>query len=91
MLFLQVDKLKKQQLIELYEHEEAEASALFNLILGNIELYNRKLSSLDLTRHLIEGMTGSDEFSEWDSKFKARVPMKLDTLKERPVSIFFFN
>ena len=67
--------------MDLYDQQEAEASTLFNMILVNIELYNRKLSSLEMTRHLIEGMTGPDEFNNWDEKYEARVAMKLDTVQ----------
>ena len=73
--------MKKQQLMDLYDQQEAEVSMLFNMLLMNIELYNRKLSSLEMTRDLIEGMTGPDELNNWDGKYEARMHMRLDTVQ----------
>ena len=50
--------------MDLYDQQEVEASMLFNMLLTNIELHNRKLSSLEITRDLIEGITGPDEFND---------------------------
>ena len=73
--------MKKQQLMDLYDQQEAEASTLFSMLLTNIELYNRKLSSLEMTRDLIEGMTRLDGFNDWDGKYEVRMHMRLDTVQ----------
>ena len=81
--------MKKQQLMDLYDQQEAEASTLSNMLLMNIELYNRKLSSLEMTRDLIEGMTGPDEFYDCDGKYEGRMHMRLDTVQQL-VSIYIY-
>ena len=76
--------------MDLYDRQEAEASTLYNMLLTNIKLYNRKLGSLEMTRELIEGMSGRDEFNGWDGMYIARRHLKLDIV-EGPVSMLLFN
>ena len=52
--------------MHLYDHQEAEASTLYNMICTNLELYNQKLATLQNTREMIENISNSDEFNEWD-------------------------
>ena len=66
--------------MDLYGRQEAEASTLYNMLLTNIK-YNRKLGILEMTRELIEGMSGPDEFNEWDRMY----------IVEGLVSIHLFN
>ena len=40
-----------------------------------------------MTGDVIQDFTGADEFIEWDMKFQARIPLKIDTV-QIPVSIF---
>ena len=78
--------------MNVYDQQEAEASDLYNAICANIELYNKKITTLNITRDIIQKFTGVDEFIEWDMKFQARIPLKIDTV-QIPVSIFspFFS
>ena len=76
--------------MDLHDRQEAEASTLYTMLLTNIELYKRKLGSLEMTRELTEGMCGPDEFNEWDEKYIARKHLKLDIV-EGLVSILLFN
>ena len=64
--------------MELYDHEEAETSTLYNMLLTNLELYNRKLLTLERTRDVIEGMTGAEDFNKWDGMYMARKVLKLE-------------
>ena len=73
--------------MSVYDWQEAEASDLYNAICANIELYNRKITTLNMTKDIIRDFTGPDEFIEWDMKFQARIPLTIDTVKI-PVSIF---
>ena len=40
-----------------------------------------------MTRDIIQDFMVADEFIEWDMKFQARIPLKIDTV-QIPVSIF---
>ena len=73
--------------MSVYDQQEAEASGLYNAICANIELYNRKITTLNMTRDIIQDFTGPDEFIEWEMKFQARIPLTVDTV-QIPVSIF---
>ena len=42
---------------------------------------------LNMTRDIRQDFTGAEEFIEWDMKFQARIPLKIDTV-QIPVSIF---
>ena len=75
--------------MSVYDQQEAEASDLYNAICANIELYNRKITTLNMTRDIIQDFTGPDEFIEWDMKFQARIPLTIDTVQIL-VSIFPF-
>ena len=55
--------------MSVYDQQEAEASDLYNAICANIELYNRNITTLNMTRDIIQDFTGPDEFIEWDMKF----------------------
>ena len=70
--------------MNVYDQQEVEASDLYNVICANIELYNKRVTTLNMTRDIIQDFMGADEFIEWDMKFQARIPLKIDT-----VSIFF--
>ena len=56
----------------------------------NLELYNRKLETLEQTRDLIEQMTPVDEFNEWDALYTAQKELKLDVVDQRVSIIFIF-
>ena len=73
--------------MNVYDQQEAEASDLYNAICANIELYNNKITTLNMTRDIIQDFTGADEFIEWDMKFQARITLKIDTVQIL-VSIF---
>ena len=74
--------------MDVYDQQEVEASDLYNVICANIELYNKKITMLNMTRGIIQDFTGEDEFIKWDMKFQARIPLKIDTV-QITVSIFF--
>ena len=74
--------------MNVYDQQEAEASDLYNIICANIELYNKTITTLNMTRDIIQDFMEADEFIEWDMKFQARIPLKIDTV-QIPVSIFF--
>ena len=75
--------------MELYNHQEAEASALYKMLCTNLELYNRKLTTLERTRDIIKGMSEVVEFYEWDSMYVARKALKLNVIKLH-ISIILF-
>ena len=74
--------------MNVYDQQEAEASDLYNVICANIELYNKKITMLNMTRDIIQDFMGVDEFIEWDMKFQARILLKIDTVQIL-ASIFF--
>ena len=74
--------------MNVYDQQGVEASDLYNIICANIELYNKKITTLNMTRDIIQDFMGADEFIEWDMKFQARIPLKIDTVQIM-VSIFF--
>ena len=74
-------------MMSVYDQQEAETSDLYNIICANIELYNRKITTLNMTRDIIQDFTGPDEFNEWDIKFQARILLMIDTV-QMLVSIF---
>ena len=74
--------------MNVYDQQEVEASDLYNVICANIELYNKKITTLNMTRDIMQDFTGADEFIERDMKFQARIPLKIDTV-QITVSIFF--
>ena len=47
----------------------------------------KKITTLNITRDIIQDFTGPDEFNEWDKKFQARIPLTTDTVQIL-VSIF---
>ena len=73
--------------MSVYDQQEAEASDLYNTICANVELYNRKITTLNMTRDIIQDFIGPDEFIEWDMKFQARIPLMIGTVQIL-VSIF---
>ena len=73
--------------MNVYDQQEVEASDLYNVICANIELYNKKITTLNMTRDIIQDFTGADEFIKWDMKFQARTLLKIDTVQIM-VSIF---
>ena len=77
--------------MQLYDCQEAKASTLYNMICPNLELYNRKLSTLQSTREMIENISNPDEFNEWDEMYAARKMLKLDILEPHVSIIDIFN
>ena len=67
--------------MHLYDHQEAEASTLYDMICTNLELYNRKLTTLQNTREMIENISNSDEFNEWDGMYTARKMLDLNIIE----------
>ena len=67
--------------MHLYDHQEAEASTLYNMICTNLELYNQKLATLQNTREMIENISNSDEFNEWDGIYTARKMLHLNIIE----------
>ena len=67
--------------MHLYDPQEAEASTLFNMICTNLELYNQKLATLQNTREMIENISNSDEFNEWDGMYTARKMLDLNIIE----------
>ena len=57
---------------DIYAREEAEASTIFNMLGMNLELYNQKLKTLQQTRDLLEQITPSNEFNDWDLQYVAQ-------------------
>ena len=76
--------------MNVYDQQEAEASDLYNAICANIVLYNKKITMLNMTRDIIQDFTGADEFIEWDMKFQARIPLKIDTTDTGKYIFLFF-
>ena len=73
--------------MNVYDQQEVEVSDLYNTICANIELYNKNITKLNMSRDIIQDFTGVDEFIKWDMKFQARILLKIDTV-QIPVSIF---
>ena len=67
--------------MHLYDHQETEASTLYNMICTNLELYNRKLATLQNTREMIENISNSDESNEWDGMYTARKMLDLNIIE----------
>ena len=67
--------------MHLYECQEAEASTLYDMICTNLELYNQKLTTLQNTREMIENISNSDEFNEWDGMYTARKMLDLNIIE----------
>ena len=67
--------------MELNECQKAEGSTLYNMLCTNLELYSRKLSTLQSTRGMIEDISKPDEFNEWDGMYMIRKALKLDIIK----------
>ena len=65
--------------MHLYDCQEAEASTLYNMICTNLELYNRKLATLQNTREI--NISNSDEFNEWDGMYTARKMLDLNIIE----------
>ena len=80
----------KEELKTIYSCEEAEASTIYNLLMTNLELYNRKLKTLEKTKDLIEQMTPADEFNEWDCLYIAQKELKLDVVDQGVSIIHYF-
>ena len=76
--------------MNVYDQQEVEASDLYNVICANIELYNKKITMLNMTRDITQDFKGVDEFIEWDMKLQARISLKIDTV-QTPVPFFFFK
>ena len=85
---MQGNQEMQNELKAMYDMGEAEASELFNMIMANVQLYNRKLSSLSKTRVLIEGIMNTDEFNDWDKQYLVRKWLKVDIVDATSVSIF---
>ena len=74
---------------DIYAREEAEASVIFNMLRMNLELYNRKLKTLQQTRDLLEQITPSNEFNDWDLQYVAWKELTL-SVEDTQVSIILF-
>ena len=74
---------------DIYAREEAEASTIFNMLRMNLELYNRKLKTLQQTRDLLEQITPSNEFNDWDLQYVAWKELTL-SVEDAQVSIILF-
>ena len=74
---------------DIYASGEAEASTIFNMLRTNLELYNRKLKTLQQTRDLLEQITPSNEFNDWDLQYVARKELTL-SVEDVQVSIILF-
>ena len=74
---------------DIYAREEAEASMIFNMLRTNLELYNRKLKTLQQTRDLLEQITPSNEFNDWDLQYVAQKELTL-SVEDVQVSIILF-
>ena len=75
--------------MQLYDCQEAEASTLYNMICTH--LYNRKLSTFQSTREMIENISNPDKFNEWDEMYATRKMLKLDILEPHVSIIDIFN
>ena len=73
----------------MYDKGEAEASIMLNMIMDHVELYNRKMDSLSDTREILEGMMNTDAFNEWDNQYMARKKLKVSSVDDTDVSIFY--
>ena len=71
---------------DIYAREEAEASTILNMLRTNLELYNRKLKTLQQTRDLLEQITPSNEFNDWDLQYVAQKELTL-SVEDAQVSI----
>ena len=56
----------------------------------NLELYNRKLKTLQQTRDLLEQVTPSDEFNDWDLQYVSQKELTLSA-EDPQVSIILFS
>ena len=56
----------------------------------NLELYTRKLKTLQQTRDLLEQITPSDEFNGWDLQYVAQKELTL-SVEDPQVSIILFS
>ena len=74
---------------DIYAREEAEASTIFNMLRTNLEIYNRKLKTLQQTRDLLEQITPSNEFNDWDLQYVAQKELTL-SVEDVQVSIILF-
>ena len=74
---------------DIYAREEAEASTIFNMLRMNLELYNRKLKTLQQTRDLLEQITPSNEFNDWDLQYVVWKELTL-SVEDAQVSIILF-
>ena len=59
------------------------------MLCTNLELFNRKLTTLERTSDMIKGMSEAVEFNEWDSMYAVRKSLKLNVI-ESHVSIILF-
>ena len=74
---------------DIYAREEAEASTIFNMLRTNLVLYNQKLKTLQQTRDLLEQITPSNEFNDWDLQYVAQKELTL-SVEDVQVSIILF-
>ena len=73
----------------MYDKGEAEASIMLNMIMDHVELYTRKMDSLSDTREILEGMMNADAFNEWDNQYMARKKLKVSSVDDTDVIIFY--
>ena len=62
---------------------------IFNMLRTNLELYNQKLKTLQQTRDLLEQITPSNEFNDWDLQHVALKELTL-SVEDAQVSIILF-
>ena len=63
---------------------------IFNMLRMNLELYNRKLKTLQQTRDLLEQITPRDEFNDWDLQYVAWKELTLSVADVQVSIILFF-
>ena len=56
----------------------------------NLELYNQKLKTLKQTRDLLEQITPSNEFNDWDLQYVVQKELTL-SVEDVQVSIILFS
>ena len=73
--------------------EEAEASTIFNMLRTNLELYTQKLKTLQQTRDLLEQITPSNEFNDWDLQYVAQkeLTLSVEDVQVNIILFFFFK
>ena len=80
----------RNELQNIYDREEVKTSTIFNMLRMNLELYNGKLRTLQQTRDLLEQITPSNEFNDWNLQYEAWKALTL-TVEDLQVSVVIFS